>query len=274
MAEDPQATLNAVVTQRMEVSPGLMVLSVAPDGWELPEFEPGQYAVLALPGSAPRCRDADFEASPANPHKLIKRAYSIASHSRARESLEFYINLVRSGELTPRLTLLKAGDRVWLGRKITGVFTLASVPSNCHVLFFATGTGLAPYVSMMRTVLTAPSARRFAVVHGARHSWELGYRAELMAFHRLCPQFDYLPLISRPQEEPIPWGGLAGHCQDIWTKHLVAARWGFTPTPDTTHIFLCGSPAMIESMLQLLAADGFREHSRQAPGQVHTEKYW
>jgi ferredoxin--NADP+ reductase len=69
----------------------LIVLRVAPDGWELPEFEPGQYAVLRLPGSAPRLPGCDSEEEPPDPNKLIKRAYSIASSSLARQYLEFYI---------------------------------------------------------------------------------------------------------------------------------------------------------------------------------------
>lgn len=274
MAEDVQGTLNAVVLQRSEVAPGLIVLSVAPMGWQLPDFEPGQYAVIGLPGSAPRCWDAEPEDEPAKPDKLIKRAYSIASSSRDREHLELYISLVRSGSLTPRLMALKPGDRLWLGGKITGMFTLTSVPRDSHVILFATGTGLAPYVSMMRTVLAAPASRRIAVVHGARHSWELGYRAEMMAFQRLCPHFDYLPVVSRPQEEPAAWGGSVGHCQDVWRQRIIDQRWGFPPTPENAHVFLCGHPGMIQDMIQILAEEGFREHTRRTPGQVHMEKYW
>lgn len=274
MLDGSHVEFNAVVTQRMEVAPGLMVMNVAPVGWELPDFEAGQYAVIGLPGSAPRCRDAEAEDTPAEPDKLIKRAYSIASRSQAKQYLEFYIALVRSGALTPRLTLLNPGDRLWLGRKITGMFTLDSVPPECHVIMFATGTGLAPYVSMMRSALAEQPARRFAVVHGARHSWELGYREEMITLHRFCREFEYIPIVSRPKEEPIPWGGLAGHCQDVWTRHVIDEVWGFSPIPETTHIFLCGNPAMIRDVIELLAADGFREHSRKSPGQIHTEKYW
>jgi ferredoxin--NADP+ reductase len=258
----------------MEVAPGLIVLRVVPDGWELPEFEPGQYAVLGLPGSAPRCQNSDPEDKPADPNKVIKRAYSIASSSLAREYLEFYIALVQSGALTPRLLALNVGDRVWLGRKITGIFTLESVPPDCHIIMIATGTGLAPYVSMMRTVLAQPTQRRFVVVHGARHSWDLGYAAEMISFKRLRSQFEYLPLVSRPEEEPVPWRGLVGHCQDVWKDRHIDRLWGSRPKPEDTHVFLCGNPGMIEEMLSLLTSEGFRQHQRRSPGQVHTEKYW
>ena len=123
-------------------------------------------------------------------------------------------------------------------------------------------------------MLSFGTGRRFAVVHGARHSWDLGYQAELLTLQRMCPRFDYLPIISRPKEEPVQWGGRVGYCQDIWTDRIIDQLWGFRPAPANTHVFLCGNPAMIEEMLQLLGEDGFREHRTRSPGQVHLEKYW
>ena len=270
----PHSTLNAVVTQHSEVAPGLIVLQVAPDNWQLPPFTPGQFAVLALPGAAKRCADAESEDEPADPDKLIKRAYSIASGSHVATHLEFYISLVRSGSLTPRLMALKIGDPIWLGPKITGAFTFDGVPDECHVAMFATGTGLAPYVSMMRTTLARAVGRRFVVIHGARHSWELGYAGEMYTLERLCPRFTYVPIVSRPQEEPVPWCGLVGHCQDVWKQRMLADLWHQEPTPTNTHLFLCGNPRMVVDMVRLLSEAGFREHTRKTPGQIHTEKYW
>ena len=142
--------LNATVTQREQVSPDLIVLRVAPRG-PLFAFEPGQYGVLGLPGSAPRAPMSGKEDAPPAGDKLVRRAYSIASSSKAGEYLEFYIKLVRTGELTPRLFSLKVGDSVWLGPKPAGHFTLDTVPPDKDLVMVATGTGLAPYVSMIRT---------------------------------------------------------------------------------------------------------------------------
>ncbi len=274
MPDNSALELNAVVTQRSEVAPGLIIIRVVPDGWELPDFTPGQYGVLAMPGSAPRCRDSEPDEEPVNPNKLIKRAYSIASSSRANEYLEFYVALVHSGALTPRLFALNIGDRVWLGKKIVGMFTLQKAPADANLLLVATGTGIAPYMSMIRTVIDGETNRRFAVVHGARHSWDLGYESELLAWQRAHKQFDYIPIISRPKEEPMAWGGRAGYCQDIWKNRVIDELWGFRPTPEDTHIFLCGNPAMLEDMIELLAEEGIQEHKRKTPGQVHAEKYW
>ena len=272
----PAATdaLNAVLLQRIEVAPGLLILRVAPEGWELPAFSAGQFAVLGLPGRAPRYRLADAEDEPAPPDKLIRRAYSVASSSLDRQYLEIYVTLVRSGALTPRLFALQPGDRLFLGKKITGLFTLDSVPKSAHLVLVATGTGLAPYMSMLRSELLCDPARKVAVLLGARHSWDLGYRGELITMTRLCPSFHYLPIISRPDDEPHPWAGPTGHVQDLWNGGALAAAWGEAPSPATTHVLLCGSPAMIEGMVALLVAEGYREHTKKEPGQIHVERYW
>ncbi len=251
-----------------------MVIRAVPDGWALPEFRPGQFAVLGLPGSSPRCVLSDPEDEAPNPDKLIRRAYSIASSSTELQFLEFYITLVRSGSLTPRLFALQTGGRVWLGPKITGAFTIDQAPEEKHLVLVATGTGLAPYMSMLRTVLAKNPQRQFVVVLGARHSWDLGYNAELVTMARLSPNFTYLPIISRPQEEPVPWQGPAGYVLDLFNDGSVERSLGRPLSPKTTGVFLCGNPAMVENMVELLADSGLKEHSRKEPGEIYVERYW
>ncbi|MBU0618116.1 MAG: ferredoxin--NADP reductase [Planctomycetes bacterium] len=268
------SALNAVVMQRIEHAPGLMTIRVAPDRWELPDFTPGQYVVLGLPGSAPRCPTSDPDSKPPDPDKLIRRAYSITSSSVASEYLEFYISLVRSGELTPRLFNLNIGDRLWLSSKSTGYFTLDGVPPEMNVVMVATGTGLAPYMSMIRSeLITHKRQGRFAVIHGAYHSWDLGYHGELVMLERLSPTFKYIPVISNPEEEPVPWSGETGFVQRIWREGMVEKVWGVRPRPDNTHVFLCGHPDMIDSMEGIIKEAGFAEHTRKSPGQYHVERY-
>lgn len=265
---------NARVIQRIEISPALIVLRVAPDGWELPEFTPGQFAVLALPGSSPRCTTSEEEDESAEANRLIKRAYSISSSSRLKEYLEFYVALVPSGALTPRLFALQLGDPLWLGPRFSGMFTLREVPPDKHVVLISTGTGLAPYISMLRDELQCGGPRHFAVIHGARHSWELGYRSELMMLESMCPNMTYVPLVSRPDNEPVPWNGRVGRIQTVWRERPLSDRWGFDPAPDNTHVFLCGHPGMIEEMTVRLQSEGYSEHKAKQPGNIHIEKYW
>jgi len=266
--------LNTKVIQRIEVSPTLAVLRIAPVGWRMPVFEPGQFAVLALPGNSARCTLSEPEDEPAPANRLIKRAYSISSSSRVNEFLEFYIALVPSGALTPRLFHLKVGDAVWVGSKFSGLFTLREVPPDKHVVLISTGTGLAPYVSMLRDQLQCGGPQRFAIIHGARHRWELGYRSELMMLESMCPNMTYLPIISRPDREPVPWTGHVGRVQDLWRQGTLQQHWGTSPSPANSHVFLCGNPGMVKVMVDDLAAEDFVEHSTKQHGNVHVERYW
>ncbi len=270
----PQPELNAVVGQKVEVAPGLIILRVSPLGWELPDFTPGQFTVLALYGSAPRYEYSEPEAIPEPPDKLIKRAYSIASSSMEKQYIEFYIRLVTTGALTPRLFALNPGDRLWLSPKISGMFTMSEVPEDKNIILFATGTGVAPYMSMLRSSVISRENRNYAVVHGALNSWDLGYRSELLTIERLCPNFTYIPIISEPEKEPLPWPGPVGFVSKVWEDRIIHKKWGMEITPENTRIFLCGHPQMITGMIDLLGKDGFTEHTRKNPGSIHLERFW
>lgn len=264
--------LNSRIAQKIDLSPELFILRVVPNGWELPDFKPGQFAVLGLPGTAKRTEFSDPEEKLKNPDKMIKRAYSIASSSENKEYIEFYVALVRSGGLTPRLFALNPGDKVFLGPKFTGMFTLDMVKENSNIIMLSTGTGLAPYMSMLRTILKQSMENHFVVVHGARHSWDLGYRSELMTLRSICTKLTYIPAISRPKDEQLEWTGEIGYIQNIWERKKELLP--FEVTPDNTHILLCGNPSMIDEMVTILIDEGHIEHTKKTPGNVHLERYW
>jgi ferredoxin/flavodoxin---NADP+ reductase len=264
--------LNATVTMRYEINRGLMVLQVTPDE-PLPPFVAGQYTTLGLPGSAPRHHDADPEEPPSEPGQLIRRAYSIASSSLQGRFLEFYVALVRTGALTPRLFALAQGDRVFLGRRVVGMFTLDDVPAGKDIVFVATGTGLAPYLSMLRSRYAFDAGHRTVVVHGSRISYDLGYRSELEGMAARYEHFHYLPIIDRPQQDP-GWTGEVGYVQRFFSDGSVARLLEHPLAPDRTVVFLCGNPRMIDEMLGLLGGLGFRQHTRREPGDVFVEEFW
>jgi ferredoxin/flavodoxin---NADP+ reductase len=272
MPEDPLAPYNATVVNREGINPLLLILRVRPDDPSF-SFKPGQFAVLGLLAREPRVAEAQPEETVADPGKLIRRAYSIASASVEKHYLEFYLTLITSGELSPRLFACMPGQRIHLAPKATGLFTLDRVAPGKAVVLIATGTGLAPYMSMLRTVLIGETERKFVVLHGARCSWDLGYRAELESLARLRPNFTYIPAITRPEEDRY-FGGRVGRIQNLLEAGVVEAAAGLPLEPAQADVFLCGNPDMITAVKVLLAARGFQPDRGKQLGTIHVEEYW
>jgi ferredoxin--NADP+ reductase len=217
--------------------------------------------------------EADGQPTAVEPDKLIRRAYSIASASVERRYAEFFVTLVTSGELTPRLFALNYGARLFMSTKASGLFTLDRVPEERGVILIATGTGLAPYMSMLRTMLVRDTQRPFVVLQGARYSWDLGYRAELESLARIRPNFTYIPSITRPSEDP-HFQGLSGRIQTLIEKGVIELWSEQKLDPAKTDIFLCGNPDMIKAAKDILVGRGYTpDHGKQS-GTLHVEEYW
>jgi ferredoxin--NADP+ reductase len=225
-----------------------------------------------LPPTSPKCPEATEEPVEPDPDKLIKRAYSIASSNLSKDYVEFYITLVHSGALTPRLFDLKIGDKIWMGNKFVGMFTLDQVAEDQNIVLIGTGTGVAPYMSMLRTDALHRKGN-IVVILGASNSWDLGYSSELNLLQILSPKFKYIPTITFPEKEFTPWAGRTQFIQEIWEEGAIEKLWGFKPTAENTHIFLCGNPRMGTGMVEALEKDGFKEHTRKEAGQIHVEKF-
>ena len=256
--------LNSTLLDRIEVTPDLLILRVKPDAG-IPDFKPGQYVALGLPGGAERYEGAlpEVEAPPAD--KLIKRAYSIGSSPLQREYLEFYVAVVPTGSLTSRLAALKPGDRLFAQPKVTGTFTLEGLPENRNLVLVSTGTGLAPFMSMVRTGDVWTGRRSITVVHGVRYPGDFAYADELLSYQHSEKNLQYLPIASRAGDE---YSGRKGRIQRLFEDGVVA------PDPATDSVFLCGNPAMIEDLERYLTERGFVLHSKKTPGNLHVEKYW
>jgi ferredoxin--NADP+ reductase len=263
--------LNSLVTSVMQVSPSMRIIRVKPDEWNFPPFKAGQFVVLGLYGSAERAPESTDEYSPQEPDKLIKRAYSIASSS-TDEYIEFYISVVRSGSLTPRLFNLEIGQRIYMSQKPTGMFTLEQVSEDQNVVLIATGTGVAPYMSMLRTDALHRKGN-IVVVQGASNSWDLGYFSELKLLDSMFPKFTYYPTITEPEKEPVGWSGDTRFIQSIWEDKGFHDKIKFEPKPENTHIFLCGNPNMIHSMKEVLYRQQYKDHTKKEPGQIHAEEF-
>ena len=252
------AEYNAQLAAKIDFGPELSLFRIVPNGWDLPHFKAGQFTTLGLNIS----------------DKLVRRAYSIASPPKIRDYIEFYIVLVKEGLLTPKLWDLKVGDFLYMSPKTTGNFVMDSLPEDQNIVMLGTGTGIAPFVSMLSQYMNPSMPRKFALIHGVRVSQDLGYRTALIHLSKLGSQVHYFPIISRPQNDPIPWKGLVGHVQDIWKSDAIETAWGFKPIPQNTHVFLCGAPQMIMGMTTDLKTKGYLEDAPSHPGNIHSEKYW
>ena len=257
-------TLNAKIIRRIDIAPGLIIFRVRPnDGFKT--FIPGQYVALGLPGSSPRPADYPPEPTPPLPDKLVKRSYSIGSAPGEREFLEFYIAIVPTGALTSRLALLAEGSEIWIAPKIAGTFTTADVPPQRNIILVSTGTGIAPYLSMIQSPEIWTPNRKITVVQGVRYSRDFAYREQLTSLTHSNPALSYHAIVSRKDAS---WSGHGGYVQNLFERGIVAAD------PSRDHVFLCGNPAMIDDVTKLLSAKGYTEHSRRSPGNLHLEKYW
>jgi ferredoxin--NADP+ reductase len=209
-------------------------------------YRPGQYATLAM---------EDGE-------KLIQRPYSIVS-SPHEPFLEFYIELVPNGELTPHIWELKVGDKAWVRNKIVGAFTLDEKSGLTRHLMAATVTGVAPYISMLRahrkdafSGKTPP--HQYVVILGGSRSWEWGvYHDELSNFER-DGWLQYIPTVSRPWEDT-QWKGETGRVEDVIRKYSDQLEFNHT----NAVAYACGHPQMIENVRAILERARFpKEHIR------------
>jgi ferredoxin--NADP+ reductase len=253
--------LNATVVDNLLLSPGLFLLRVLPDA-PIPDFKPGQYVALGLPLAETA---AGQSASPRR--SLTKRAYSIASSPSDKDALEFYIARVEDGALSPGLSELRAGDRLFVQKKFTGAFTTCEVVAGKNLILIATGTGIAPFISMLRTPEVLRRFGRITILHGVRYKRDLAYAEEITTLINSAEyDLEYFRAVSR--EEVEEEGLRTGYVQSYVAEGLV------TVNKETDHVFLCGNPSMIESVVTLLTAAGFQEHSRKQSGNLHLENYW
>lgn len=269
---NPSTPLNATILKKEVFTENLFTFTIKTD-FPLPDFKAGQFTTLGLPGASPRFGTHPDPKPITDPQKLIRRSYSILSSPLKKNHLEFYVALVPEGLLTPRLFLLEEGNRVHVGEKFVGKFTLDQIPAHKHLLMISTGTGVTPFISMLRTHQLENQPRHCVLVHGVRHSTDLTYHAELATRERQSKNIHYIPAVSRPQFDPY-WNGPKGRIPDVIRKGAVEEKTGFKLTPDNFDVLLCGNPGMIEDITSYLKDFGFAPDKPGEPGQIHKEEYW
>lgn len=299
-----ERSYNATIASLRLVNEDLMVVRVRPD-FRVPAHKAGQYTTLGLVYWEPRYPGAQEEHNkPGDEVKLIRRAYSLSSSVideagqlldlPAMDWVEFYVVLVRVAEkappaLTPRLFMLKEGDRIFLGEKIAGHFTLDPVQPGDAVVFLSTGTGEAPHNYMIWDLLRRSHDGPILSACCVRYRRDLGY---LAIHHELMKQtagYKYLSLTTREKET----ANQKVYIQDLIVSGQLEEQLGQPLDPSHTHVYLCGNPNMIgvpttdrasgritfphpPGVVELLTRRGFQvdQPVTKIKGNIHVEEYW
>lgn len=249
MLQHPERYQQVRITWRQDFSHDLWSIRVQPE--QPLAFKPGQYATLGVEHDG----------------IVSERAYSIVS-SPLEPEIEFFFELVPQGELTPLIYRLGVGETLLMRKQAKGLFVLDAKSGHKKHFLVATVTGVAPYVSMVRTLIrqeqsgTAPDLLA-VVLQAASLSHEFAYREELEKAAAGSTWLRYLPTISRPWENPA-WKGETGRAEDLLRKYEHAL--GLSPA-DTT-AYLCGHPGMIDNSKGILKRCGFTKES------IREEIYW
>jgi ferredoxin--NADP+ reductase len=185
--------------------------------------------------------------------------------------LEFYGVIVPDGPLSPRLARLAAGDALYVAPNPSGFLVLSEVPDAEALWLLSTGTGLAPFLSILRTETPWRRYASVVLVHGVRFARELVYRETIEAVareHGAC--FRYLSFVSREQAP----GSLAGRIPAAIEDGRLERAAGLALAPATSQVMLCGNPDMLKDAGAALAARGMKKHRRRSPGQITVESFW
>lgn len=236
---------NGRLSRWEEIAPGLAIVGVQSTDQPFP-FEAGQYATLGLLGPE---------------GKLVRRPMSVSSSSDRLDEYEFFIRLVEGGAFTPLLWERRVGDPIDIkGPK--GKFLLQDDGRRC--LFVASGTGLAPFMSMIETLRDRGQTREIVLLHGASYDHDLAWREHLMQLEAAGEfPLGYVATVSRPQGSP-EWPGCTGRVEAILASQLDVH--GLDSGNST--LYLCGNPEMITAVDEIATGRGF------APEQIRKELYW
>ncbi len=220
-------------------------------------FEAGQFVRIALDE-----REGDEASRIARPFSFVNPPQDPV--------LEFYGIVVAGGPLSPRLAALRAGERLYVARNPAGFLVLSEVPDAQTLWLMSTGTGIAPFLSMLQTDIPWRRFDSVVLVHAVRHARELVYRELIASLGARHGSFRYLSMVSR---EPAP-GALSGRIPAAIEDARLEQAAGRELSPATSHVMLCGNPAMLQDAGAALAARGLRKHRRRAPGHLTVESFW
>ena len=217
-------------------------------------FEAGQFVRIALDMEGERiARPFSFVNAPSDP------------------VLEFYGVIVPEGPLSPGLARLRAGDALYVADNPSGFLVLSEVPPAEDLWLLATGTGIAPFLSILRTEAPWQRYRRVILVHGVRHANELAYQEMIRTIaDARGSQFVFIKTTTREKTPDALQGRIPAAIRD---GRLEAAA-GAPIAPARSQFMLCGNPGMLKDAAAELALRGLRKNRRRTPGQITVESFW
>ena len=217
------------------------------------DFKPGQFVRVAL--------DLDGE--------IVARPYSLVN-APSESEYEIFFNIVPGGPLTPRLADLRKGDVIKLAEKPYGFLTVDEVPAARHLWMIATGTGVGPFVSILKSGEAWQRFEKVVLVYSVKTAQELAYQDVIAEVSKQRHQrLSFFPLVTRELLE----GALNKRVTDAIVSGELEQQAGISISPEDSHVMICGNSAMIADVVELLKSRNMRKHLRREPGHITTEKY-
>ncbi len=234
-------------------------------------FKPGQFARLGVYRDDPHGRNSG--------PRYIWRAYSIVS-ADYDEFLEFYSIVVPDGDFTTKLAELSEGDELLIDKAAYGFLTLDRFENGKDLWLLSSGTGIAPFISILYDLNAWQQYERLILVHSVRKEHELAYRDTMEAFrsheafgNELRDNPDklvYVPIVTR---ENVP-DTLGERIPALVGSGTLEAYAGVKLDRERSRIMICGNPDMVDDIRHHLQSDGYRVSRRGEPGHMAVENYW
>jgi ferredoxin--NADP+ reductase len=223
-------------------------------------FVPGRYARLGLPEPG---------------GETVWRPFSMVS-AASDLFLEFLVVLIEGGEFSRRVAALKVGDPVLMEKPSFGFLTLNELAPGETLWMFASGSGLGPFMSILRDQAPWHSYKHLVLVHSVRHAEDLVYRDDIEAIrdahgaNGIGADLRYFPVVTRGQ---LP-GVMSARIPQLLDEGVLEAAAGIPLESANSRAMVCGNPDLALEMRRLLKARGFATSRRGVPGQMAFEKYW
>ncbi len=215
-------------------------------------FESGQFVRVAL----------DIEG------ERVARPYSLVN-TPGDECLEIYFNIVEQGPLTPKLAELEADDERFVPDRANGVLTVSELPECNNLWLLATGTGVGPFISILKSENVWQRFEKIILGYSVRDFSELSYKEQIALIDQQhSSQFEFVPFVTREKVEDAMNQRITASIEDGSFEQRAEIK-----IDEDSHVMMCGNSAMISSVTEVLEKRGLKKHRRREPGHITTEKY-